>query len=125
MEIKEELLDLEDIKRSKKPLVDLFIRRTAVITQTSENLVDLVIRDQWRNMLKVASGDSPVSELDVPMIGLLKLSKNKANKKIAQFSRKIEFKKQDILDNNNNKEKLETHIQKYEQLINNIKNKLK
>lgn len=124
MEIKEELLDLEDIKRSKKPLVDLFIRRTAVITQTSENLVDLVIRDQWRNMLKVASSDTPVSEIDVPMIGLLKLSKNKANKKIAQFSRKIEFKKQNILDNIN-KEKSEAHIQKYEQLINNIKNKLK
>jgi len=89
MEIKDELLDIEDIKRSKKPLVDLFIRRTAVITQTSENLVDLVVRDQWRNMLKVASEDTLVSELDVPMIGLLKLSKTKANKRIALHERKL------------------------------------
>ena len=125
MEIKDELLDIEDIKRSKKPLVDLFIRRTAVITQTSENLVDLVVRDQWRNMLKVASEDTLVSELDVPMIGLLKLSKTKANKRIALHERKLGTYRERLSEDDKSRKKQLSHMQNYEKLINNIKNKLK
>lgn len=125
MEIKDELLDINDIKRSKKPLVDLFIRRTAVVTQTSETLVDLVIRDQWKNMLKVASSNSPVSELDVPMIGLLKLSKTKANKRIDQHKHKIETYTRTLSDDQKRREKQLSHIQNYEGLINKINNKLK
>jgi len=125
MEIKEELLDIEDIKRSRKPLIDLFIRRTAVINQTSEDLVDLIIRDQWRNMLKVASSDTLVSELDVPMIGLLKLSRTKANKKIGLYERKLETYKSNMSEDEKRREKQLTHMQKYEKLINNIKYKLR
>jgi len=125
MEIKDELLDIEDIKRSKKSLIDLFIRRTAVITQTREDLVDLIIRDQWRNMLKVASNDTQVSELDVPMIGLFKISKSKSNKKIALHERKLSTYRSRLSDEEKQRNKQLTHIQRYERIISDIKNKLK
>lgn len=82
MKIKEELLDLEDIQRSNKPLLDLFIRRTAVITQTSENLTDLIIRDQWRNANKALAEGSNISQVEVSYLGTFYLSKNKALKRI-------------------------------------------
>jgi hypothetical protein len=125
MEIKEELLDLEDIKRSKKSLLDLFIRRTAVVTQIREDLTDLVIRDQWRHALKVASSDTQVSEIDLPMIGLLYLSETKAKKKIKLFENRIGVYKRNFSKDEKELQKQLIHIQRYEKIINNIKNKLK
>lgn len=125
MEIKDELLDIEDIKRSKKPLLDLFIRRTAVITQTSESLTDLVIRDQWRNTLKTLGDTTPVNEVDIPMIGLLRMSETKVKKKLHRNKHMVLKYQENLSTEEKQKQRQLSHIQGYEKQTNSILNKLK
>lgn len=86
MQIKEELLDIDGIKKSKKPLLDLFIRRTAVLTSTPENIVEKIVKDQWRNANKMFQMNSSVGEIDFCNLGTFFISQSKAKKRI----RKIE-----------------------------------
>lgn len=89
MEIKEELLDIEGIKKSNKPLLDLFIRRTAVLTSTQESLCEKIIKDQWKNANRVTQGDTNVSELDFCNLGTFYISPSKAKKRIARLEKHI------------------------------------
>lgn len=82
IEIKEELLDIEGIKRSNKPLLDLFIRRTAVLTSTKESLTEKIIKDQWRHAQRMTRADTDVSEIDFCNLGILFMSPTKAKKKL-------------------------------------------
>lgn len=84
MEIKEELLDIEGIGRSNKPLIDLFIRRTAVLTSTPEWLAEKIIKDQWKNANKQTQADCQVSEIDFANLGTLFISPSKARKRIVR-----------------------------------------
>lgn len=87
MQIKEELLDIEGIKNSKKSLLDLFIRRTAVISSTSEDLTEKIIKDQWRQANKKAQGGSSVAEIDFCNLGTFFISSAKARKKVAKINK--------------------------------------
>lgn len=87
MEIKDELLDIEGIKKSNKNLLDLFIRRTAVITSTPESLVEKIIKDQWNKANKASQSSSDVSEIDFCNLGTFYISANKARKRIAKLNR--------------------------------------
>jgi hypothetical protein len=121
MEIKDELLDIEGIKRSNKPLLDLFIRRTAVLTQTSEVISDLIIRDQWRNASKVSSPNTNISEIEFPSLGTFYISKRKATKRIKRHEDYIE-KLQSLPEQS---EKISVEADKNREIINQIKNKIK
>lgn len=85
MQINEPLLDIENIKNSKKNLLDLFIRRTAVLTSTPEHLCEKIIKDQWANASKVLQSTSDVSEIDFCNLGTLFMSQAKAKKRIARL----------------------------------------
>lgn len=82
MEIKEELLDIEGIKKSNKPLIELFIRRCAVLTSTPEWMVEKIIKDQWKEANRNTQNSSDVAELDFPNLGTFFISKNKAERRI-------------------------------------------
>jgi hypothetical protein len=121
MEIKDELLDIEGIKRSNKPLLDLFIRRTAVLSQTSENITDLIIRDQWRNASKVTSPNTNISEIEFPGLGTLFISEKKALKRIKRHEKHIErLQSLHELD-----EKTQVEMDRSKNQIKQIKNKIK
>ena len=87
MEIKDELLDIEGIKKSNKNLLDLFIRRTAVITSTPESISEKIIKDQWNRANKMTQQTSQVSELDFCNLGTFYISPAKARKRIAKLDR--------------------------------------
>ena len=126
IEIKEELLDIEGIKNSKKPLLDLFIRRTAVVTQTTEALTEKIIRDQWRYANKMMQANSSVSEIDFCNLGVLKLSLVKARKRIERLNKSINLYTELMATvDDKNKEKCKEHIFSYNEIINRIKLKTK
>lgn len=85
IEIKEELLDIEGIKRSNKPLLDLFIRRTSVLTSTKESLTEKIIKDQWKQAQKMTRSDTDLKEFDFCNLGILFMSPTKARKKLKKF----------------------------------------
>ncbi len=87
IEIKEELLDIEGIKNSNKPLLDLFIRRTAVVTSTREDLVEKIIRDQWRNASKKTQLGTDISEFDFCNLGTFFISQSKAKKRLEKITK--------------------------------------
>jgi hypothetical protein len=87
MEIKDELLDIEGIKNSNKPLIDLFIRRTAVLTSTPEYMVEKIIKDQWRNANRKTQPDSDTSELDFPNLGTFYISGSKAERRLKRMGK--------------------------------------
>lgn len=87
MEIKEELLDIEGIQKSNKNLLELFIRRTAVITSTQESITEKIIKDQWSKANKMTQQTSEVSEIDFCNLGTLYMSSAKARKRIAKLER--------------------------------------
>jgi len=86
IEIKEELLDIENIRNSKKPMLDLFIRRTAVLTQTDESITDKIIRDQWKNASKAVSTYTDICEVDFTNLGIFEMSHAKARKRIIKHN---------------------------------------
>lgn len=128
MEIKEKILDIEDVKKSKLSLLSLFIRKTAVMTSVSEHLVELIIKDQWNNANKQTKESSTVSEIDFPNIGVFYISKRKSEKRIDTLlkasatlldkANSIEFSEKEKTDN-------ELYIYKNNKIIENINKKNK
>src|SRR5688572_27127857 len=125
MEIKEELLDIEGIKNSKKSLLDLFIRRTAVITSTQEALVEKIVKDQWRQANKATQTGSLVSEIDFCNLGVLFISPNKAKKRVEKINKFIET-VQNLAPDSSEKvmKKRETNISQYNDMIGHINYKI-
>lgn len=99
MEIKDKILDIEDVKKSKLPLLSLFIRKTAVMTSVPEHLVELIIKDQWNNANKQTKEDNPISEIDFPNIGIFYISKRKSENKLLSLD-KIDKNLNDTIVNN-------------------------
>lgn len=87
MEIKDELLDIEGIKNSNKALIELFIRRTAVLTSTQESLCEKIIKDQWKNANRTTQADSNVSELDFCNLGTFYISSAKARRRLVKLAK--------------------------------------
>lgn len=85
IKIEDELLDIDGIKNSNKNLLDLFIRRTAVITSTPEAIVEKIIKDQWSKANKATQPSSQVSEIDFCNLGTFYISKSKATKRIKRL----------------------------------------
>lgn len=113
MKIDEQLLDIQMINNSKKSLLDLFIRRTAVLTSTPESLVEKIIKDQWHRANKVTQPESSIGEIDFCNLGTMYMSKTKGKKKILRFE-KYNLELED-------EERIKDNIQK----INSIKRKIK
>jgi hypothetical protein len=86
MQVKDQLLDIDGIKSSKKSIQDLFIRRTAVLTSTPEWLTEKIIKDQWENANKMTREGSSIAEIDFPNIGTIYISKAKSRKRIKRLS---------------------------------------
>ena len=112
MEIKEKILDIEDVKKSKLPLLSLFIRKTAVMTSIPESLVELIIKDQWSNANKQTKEGSTISEIDFPNIGVFYISKRKSERRIDVLLKSS----QTLFDKANNtelskKDRLEAEVQ--------------
>lgn len=87
MEIKDELLDIDGIKNSNKALLELFIRRTAVVTSTQERVVEKIVKDQWKQANKATQTGSPISEIDFCNLGTLYISPSKARKRIERIKK--------------------------------------
>ena len=87
IQINDELLDIEGIKKSNKPLLELFIRRTAVLTSTPESLVEKIVKDQWQRANKATQPNSSLSELDFCNMGTFFISANKAKKRIGRIDK--------------------------------------
>ena len=125
MEIKEELLDISNIKSSKKTLIDLFIRRTAVLTSTSEDLVEKIIKDQWSYANKQTQTDNPIKEISIPNIGTFKLSDNKARRRVRRLA-DLEAKALDAISKDESVRRIkEIKIGSYKKISNSIKIKNK
>lgn len=87
MKIDYDLLDESIINnKSKKSLIDLFIRKTSVLTSVNESLVDMVVKDQWANANEVTRPTSDIKEIDFPNIGKMYISSSKVRKKIARIN---------------------------------------
>lgn len=126
IEIKDELLDIEGIKKSNKNMLDLFIRRTAVITSTPEFITEKIIKDQWRNANMHLGTTKDTSEVDFCNIGTFFISKRKGNNKINTLKKGINTLENQILTaTEKEKEKHEFHAQRMQGTINQIKRKLK
>lgn len=89
MKIDRELLDIDNIISSKKNLLELFIRRTAVVTCTSEYMTEKIIKDQWLQANKVSQSDSSIGEINIPNIGTVRMSKKKANNRIGIMNKNL------------------------------------
>lgn len=89
MLITNNLLDIEDVKRSRLPLLSLFIRKTAVITSVPENLVELVVKDQWSNANKVTRADSSIAEIHFSNLGTFSVSKPKSLRKLKDLEEAV------------------------------------
>lgn len=87
MKIDQKLLDIEVIRKSKLPLIDLFIRRTSVITSTPEYLVEKIIKDQWQHANKQTQPLSTIGEIDFCNLGTFFISKNKAAKRLTRLEK--------------------------------------
>lgn len=121
MEISNQLLDIDMISNSKKSLLELFIRRTSVITSTPESLVEKIIKDQWAFANKQTQPISNVAEIEFSNIGTLYLSKNKATKRLAKLDEWIlELENGDLTI-----EKNQLRLQKNKEIRKTIKFKMK
>ncbi len=67
---------------SKSPL-ELFIRRTSVKTSVAENIVDVIIRDQWKRANKAAHIHD---EIDIPEIGMFFRSNRKRRLRLTKLT---------------------------------------
>lgn len=126
MQINEELLDIEGIQKSNKPLIDLFIRRTAVLTSTPEYIVEKIIKDQWRNANKQTAPGLSISEIDFSNLGVFYLSSSKGMKRI-QRQEKFQARRQSenpLTDIKAEKKRLRD-ITETEGILKSIKTKLK
>ncbi len=128
MQINDTLLDIEGIRKSKLNLIDLFIRRTAVLTSTPEHLVEKIIKDQWANANKMTQPGRSIGEMNFPNLGTFYISKSKANKRITRVEKfmndQVERLRTEELDAKSATKTL-ANIQKYKEAINSIKQKTK
>lgn len=120
IQINEELLDIEGIKTSNKSLLDLFIRRTAVITCTQEHVVEKIVKDQWKKANAATQPQSLVSEIDFCNMGTFFISPHKAKRRIARIT-----KMQAGLQAQEESKKRDTQMQRNIDTINQIKFKTK
>lgn len=125
MDIKEELLDIEVIKNSNKHLLDLFIRRTSVITSTAESLVEKIILDQWKRANHVLSITTSIGEVGIPNIGVFKISKRKGKTRIENLEKAQKYNRDLILNNDKLRSVVEERIVTNERIISDIKRKAK
>lgn len=68
---------------SKKALIDLYIRKTAVQTMVDEKIVDLIIKDQWKYANKALAVSNQV---EITGLGMFKVTQNKVIKQIEQHN---------------------------------------
>lgn len=125
MQIKDELLDIEGIKNSNKSLLDLFIRRTAVITSTPEHITELIVKDQWKRANQVLSGKSKVAEVDFPNLGSFRLSHRKAKNRLAKLDEYQAHCGSMVLEDPKSKKMLEDRVRINNNIIRDIKLKTK
>lgn len=126
MQVKDELLDIEGIQKSNKPLIELFIRRTAVLTSTPENLVEKIVKDQWRNANRLTQPGNRVAELDFANLGTFFISPTKASKRIKRHEKFLsETLKKDPLTDEKGEKKRQRNINESIDSISSIKSKLK
>lgn len=125
MKITDELLDIDGIKNSNKPLIDLFIRRTAVLTSTPEHLVEKIIKNQWKKANEVLSSKSDISEVDFCNLGSFFLSPTKAKKRITRHTKIQEALRKNNVENPKSRQTIQEKIDRYDELILNIKTKAK
>jgi hypothetical protein len=125
MEIKEELLDIEGIKNSNKSMLDLFIRRTSVITSTPEDLVEKIIKDQWKRANQVLSTGTSIGEVDFPNLGSFKLSKKKSKARIEKLEKFQVYNRANVNNNPKLKPAIEERIVNNDRIISDIKRKIK
>lgn len=124
MQIKDELLDIEGIKNSNKLLIDLFIRRTAVLTSTPEYLVEMAVKQQWKDANKTMSEATSVGEVDFPNLGSFRISKKKSLAFIDKKEKLMVLASQNIEDPKSQKI-VEDRNKVYERIIQDVKRKTK
>jgi len=73
-------------KPTTMPLIDFFIKKTAVKTLVSENVADLIIKDQWRSLNKLIKDEIYV---EVSGLGYFKMSRNMVSKQIDKLEKMI------------------------------------
>ena len=125
MQIKEELLDIEGIKNSNKPLIDLFIRRTAVLTSTSEAITEKIIKSQWRKANEALSPKTEIKEVDFCNLGSFFLSIPKAKKRIIKNERIQNALRSNKIEHPKSRQTLQEKLDRYDELIENVKAKAK
>lgn len=125
MQIKDELLDIEGIKNSNKPLIDLFIRRTAVITSTPEHITELIVKDQWKRANQVLSTQSKIGEVDFPNLGSFRISQRKSKNKLVKLEEYQTHCSTVVVDDAKGKKLLEDRINLNNKIIKDIKLKTK
>lgn len=125
MQIKEELLDIQGIKNSNKQLIDLFIRRTAVLTSTPEHIVEKIIKNQWKKANEVLSAKSEISEVDFCNLGSFFLSSTKAKKRIFKHTKFQQAIRENKVENPKSKQTIQAKLDRYDEIILNIKTKAK
>jgi hypothetical protein len=126
MQVKEELLDIEGIQKSNKPLIDLFIRRTAVLTSTPESMVEKIVKDQWRSANRLTQSGQTVAEIDFANLGTFFISPTKAKKRIKRHEKFLtETLSKDPFTDEKNEKKRQRSINESVEAITSIKSKLK
>ena len=125
MQIKEELLDIEGIKNSNKSLIDLFIRRTAVITSTPEHITELIVKDQWKRANQILSGKSKVAEVDFPNLGSFRLSQRKGKNRLDKLKEYQLHCSSLVLEDPKSKKVVEERMKLNDTIMNDITLKMK
>lgn len=125
MEIKDELLDIEGIKNSNKSLIDLFIRRTAVLTCTPESMVEKIVKDQWKQANKMTQDSSTVSEFDFCNLGTFYISPAKARKRLLKINTiKNSMEKMEEYTGEKGEKKKEVIYSRYDKVVQSINTKM-
>lgn len=71
-----------ETKPASLPLIDFFIKKTAIKTLIPENIADLIIKDQWRSLHKKIREEIFV---EVSGMGYFTLSRNMTSKAISKL----------------------------------------
>lgn len=125
MQIKDELLDIEGIKNSNKPLLDLFIRRTAVITSTPEHITELIVKDQWKRANQILTSVTSISEVDFPNLGSFRISQRKSKNRVSKLEEFQAHNRSLVIEDAKSRKLLEDKIAYNDKTINHIKTKTK
>lgn len=124
MQINEPLLDVDVISGSRKSLIDLFIRRTAVLTSTPENITEKIIKDQWNQANKALMSDTSIGQVDFCNLGTFSISLSKANKRLDRIA-KIEAQPEKEFKDEVQRKRYSDIMNRNKELIRSIKLKTK